>query len=152
MIRLRLKKPLPRTYHINALESVTNNRRNRTKTPKNGSLEDRTHSPHVHESAYVMPEIKLLIAILVHAIHDAYGKSFCEKDARDAANRWFNSDENNPFSFAWICEHLNINMNTIRKFPYENIELLNTMVKCPSRGYEYVIHAIFDDVNSLMAG
>jgi hypothetical protein len=99
-----------------------------------------------------MPEIKLLIAILVHAIHDAYGKSFCEKDARDAANRWFNSDENNPFSFAWICEHLNINMNTIRKFPYENIELLNTMVKCPSRGYEYVIHAIFDDVNSLMAG
>lgn len=152
MIRLRLKKPLPRNYHINNIDSEYNKRRTRTKKPLIGSLNDRNHSPYAHEAAYVMPEIKLLIAILVHAIHDAYGKNFCEKDARNAANRWINSDDNDPFSFAWICECLNINMSIIRRFPYENIELLNTMVKCPSRGYEYVIHAIFDDINSLMAG
>lgn len=64
-----------------------------------------------------IPERCLLGAILERAIWDVVGRASIED--RKAAIRWFNNrkpgDEGTPFSFPWICEHLEVNEDYIRK-------------------------------------
>ena len=71
-------------------------------------------------------EQKLLIAILVRAVRDAYFPKFNEvftqsNDAKDA-KAWFNSPSNEPFSFNWIKSALNINEKS-------NYKIISTVLK-----------------------
>jgi len=53
------------------------------------------------------PEKRLLFAICERAVRDLFSSS---KEERAAAVAWFEDDEgNDPFSFPWICEVLDLN-------------------------------------------
>lgn len=72
------------------------------------------------------PEQKLLIAILVRSVQDAYFPKFNEvftqsNDAKDA-KAWFSSPSNEPFSFNWIKSVLNINEKS-------NYKIISTILK-----------------------
>lgn len=64
----------------------------------------------------MQPEIMLLQAVLGRGIRDAYGECWLVSpvDKRNA-QRWIHSDDNSAFSFMWICEHLELNAELLRK-------------------------------------
>jgi hypothetical protein len=62
----------------------------------------------------VIPELRLLAAVLQRAIHDYIGG---EGDVRDSARLWLMDDEptDAPLSFAFICEALDLDSSGLRK-------------------------------------
>jgi hypothetical protein len=58
-----------------------------------------------------MGERKLLCAIIEQAYMDATGRGRQKRDAEE----WLNSKRNYPFSFIWICHHLQIDPSIIRR-------------------------------------
>lgn len=64
------------------------------------------------------PEFRLLDAVLKRAILDYTG--MCESDHTNKPNRansisWIWSDSAEPFSFIWICDHLNYDVEVLRR-------------------------------------
>lgn len=61
-----------------------------------------------------IPELRLLAAVLQRAIHDFIGG---EGDVREGARLWLMDDEptDAPLSFLFICEALDLDLNSLRK-------------------------------------
>jgi hypothetical protein len=61
----------------------------------------------------VIPELRLLAAVLQRAIHDFIGG---EGDVREGARSWLMDDEptDAPLSFRFICEALDLDVNSLR--------------------------------------
>jgi len=61
-----------------------------------------------------IPELRLLAAVLQRAIHDFIGG---EGDVRDGARAWLMEDEptDAPLSFRFICEALDLDLESLRK-------------------------------------
>lgn len=61
----------------------------------------------------VIPELRLLAAVLQRAIHDFIGG---EGDVREGAKSWLMDDEptDAPLSFRFICEALDLDVNSLR--------------------------------------
>jgi hypothetical protein len=59
------------------------------------------------------PEKELLVATLDRAALDYYS---VREDVRDAASEWLfsHSDENDLFSFSWVCDHLDLDVESVR--------------------------------------
>lgn len=68
----------------------------------------------VHVAGPYIPEKRLLAAVLQRAITDYIGG---EGDLRDGARCWLMEDEPTeaPLSFKFICEALDLDINTLRK-------------------------------------
>ncbi|NMC62496.1 MAG: hypothetical protein GYA55_04940 [SAR324 cluster bacterium] len=70
-----------------------------------------SHSPEEHLS----PEQRLLLAIIEQAIRDLLENG---TPSSKQAHRWFfdnfSDDTCLPFSFIWICKHLDLDMNVVR--------------------------------------
>jgi hypothetical protein len=49
-------------------------------------------------------EKKLLLAVLARALSD----TLLDGETRRAASLWLSSDDEDKFSFLWICEHLDL--------------------------------------------
>lgn len=62
----------------------------------------------------VIPELRLLAAVLQRAIHDFIGG---EGDVREGARCWLMDDEptDAPLSFRFICEALDLDGDSLRK-------------------------------------
>ena len=75
-----------------------------------------------------LPEKMLCMAVLQRAILDYLELSMSSEQGknrkedrvyyRGTAVRWFLDDECDPFSFCWVCEHLDIDTDFIRRFLY----------------------------------
>lgn len=76
-------------------------------------------------------ELRLLASLLVRAVSDYYGLGGVERHIRREATKWlFNwkpFHHKIPFTFPWICDHLNACPNTIKK------NLLSKTIKPPYR-------------------
>lgn len=61
----------------------------------------------------VIPELRLLAAVLQRAIHDFIGG---EGDVREGARSWLMEDEptDAPLSFRFICEALDLDLDSLR--------------------------------------
>ena len=61
----------------------------------------------------VIPELRLLAAVLQRAIHDFIGG---EGDVREGARSWLMDDEptDAPLSFRFICEALDLDVDSLR--------------------------------------
>lgn len=61
----------------------------------------------------VIPELRLLAAVLQRAIHDFIGG---EGDVREGARAWLMEDEptDAPLSFRFICEALDLDLDSLR--------------------------------------
>lgn len=66
-------------------------------------------------------ELRLLVAVLERAVSDASGNTGANGDDYDRADahRWIELDENEDkpaqMSFIYICQHLGLDHNTVRK-------------------------------------
>ena len=62
------------------------------------------------------PEYQLLAAILERAVLDLRGIDFTKGDEARTALAWISSNEiNQPFTFLWVCQELNLDPGMIRK-------------------------------------
>jgi|GEM_PF-750527 hypothetical protein len=63
------------------------------------------------------PERNLLSAVLARAVCDAFGNIEVEKHVRRTARQWIFgvTDPNQPFSFDWVCNSLDIDPNELRR-------------------------------------
>lgn len=61
----------------------------------------------------VIPELRLLAAVLQRAIHDFIGG---DGDVREGARAWLMDDEPSdaPLSFRFICEALDLDLDSLR--------------------------------------
>jgi hypothetical protein len=61
----------------------------------------------------VIPELRLLAAVLQRAIHDFVGG---DGDVREGARAWLMDDEPSdaPLSFRFICEALDLDLDSLR--------------------------------------
>lgn len=61
------------------------------------------------------PERSLLVALLRRALFDYFGGSTSE---REAAKDWIleDQDEDEPFSFSWVCSYLDMDAERVRKY------------------------------------
>lgn len=62
------------------------------------------------------PEIKLLLAIFQRALDDlaTAGNDARGRLMRNQAARWVLADDDGPFAFFWVCEHLGLDARWIR--------------------------------------
>ena len=68
----------------------------------------------VFETKKVFPERNLLVAMLERALLDYFGNQEIE---RSEADDWLfdeRADENDEFSFPWICAHLELDPERVR--------------------------------------
>ena len=79
------------------------------------------------EHNVLIPEVKFLYYFLY--------KALVEKD-----KSWFFNKENNPFSFNWICEALNINNKEHIKNNLNNIDLSFVRYDAEDRGKKEIAH------------
>jgi hypothetical protein len=56
-----------------------------------------------------IPEVELWLAVIGQAIEDLSNPDLCE-----AAAVWFTSPSEEPATFLWICEHLDISASAVR--------------------------------------
>ena len=64
------------------------------------------------ESSEREPEYRLLSAVVLRAICDL--SCTAKQEIRRDARYWFTSDKTDPFSYNWICQHLDIPPQRIR--------------------------------------
>lgn len=60
-----------------------------------------------------MPERRLLLAILITAITDAYGLTDIDRHLRREARHWLNSSRDKEWSFIWVCNTLDLCPKTV---------------------------------------
>ena len=69
----------------------------------------------MQEETAPSPERSLLVALLRRALFDYFGGSATE---RQAAQDWIldMEDEEEPFSFGWVCSYLDMDPERVRKY------------------------------------
>jgi hypothetical protein len=73
------------------------------------------------------PYTKLLIGILARAALDVIGRSFIDGHIQRDAKAWFESLDEEPFSFLWVCSYLNLNpARTYKKILDFNVDSVRT--------------------------
>lgn len=78
--------------------------------------------------ADITPERELLAGVLDRAIRDASGLGWdCDRWIQESALEWFDSKSLEPFSFLWICSHLDLCPVRLRRAP----ELFAVLAKDP---------------------
>ena len=79
-----------------------------------GSVQDTASTNEFTFNKLSAPEHELLVAILDRAVLDFYSK---RQALRDPAKEWlFEAEEGRElFSFDWICDHLNLEPQAVRK-------------------------------------
>lgn len=66
-------------------------------------------------SATMAPEYELMLAILDRAIRDAIGVKSDANHYRADALRWFWSDSEEPWSYLWLCQMLELTDTVMSK-------------------------------------
>lgn len=72
----------------------------------------------MEETVSQSPERSLLVALLRRALFDFFGGSSAE---RDAAKEWMleATSSDVPFSFGWVCDHLDMDAERVRKYVFQ---------------------------------
>lgn len=108
--------------------------------------------PYSESSNNPAPELKLLAAVLSHAIVEAFGTTRVDGYTRRQAKEWLFGWELQlrankqryklkPWSFLWICEHLDVHPHIVTKA----IKNLTIMQKTTSQNLNLVINNICSD-------
>ena len=58
---------------------------------------------------------KLLIALLQRALLDATSLANNNKKERRRARSWINNNDDYPFTFIWVCDHLLLESDKVRR-------------------------------------
>lgn len=61
------------------------------------------------------PFIRLLVAVLTRTALDVAAVAKIDKKAKMEANIWIRHPGDEPWSFIWVCEHLNLDPGLIQK-------------------------------------
>lgn len=72
----------------------------------------------------MLPEIQLWRAVLIQAVNDFFGDGDpFVTPSQTAAERWFFSDDHELGSFLFVCEILDLNPGTIRRWLLRQVRL-----------------------------
>lgn len=73
---------------------------------------------------YYVPEYALVFAVLERAILDALGnleisKNWMQQEVARSAIVWFRSNDEEPWTFLWVCNMLDLNPEHLRNIVFE---------------------------------
>lgn len=93
-------------------------------------------------------EKKLLVALLCRAVIDITDPDtscFDDKGGWLAdAYRWISADESNPFTFKWVCEHLELDPDRLRNHLLKR-STIGIYSIANRHGMDGLLNQIFDD-------